>query len=361
MICPKYNLASLLLIGIALISVHVSACTVFSAAGNGIILTGNNEDWYDPTSKICFNPREEGKYGRFVFRDLYGFPQGGMNECGLFYDIAAAPDLAITSSLDKIPISGRDILTKCLEECSTVREVLRLFDRYNLTFMEKWQILFADSTGASVIIEGDQVIRKAGNYQVMTNFSQSITDEPYSCPRYNTATGMLANSTELTSGLFRDICDATHQVNDWPTQYSNICDLKNRIIYLYHNHDFENVVRIDLLKVLAQGESSHLISAYMELAGSREAAHGNPFKLYPNYPNPFNVTTTISFSTPIETEYTFRIYNSNGGEVMLLENQKALPGVNRLHIGEWDLLPGHYVYSVETPRNRWIGKMLRIR
>ena len=79
----------------------IFACTVFSAALNGIILAGNNEDWYDSNSRICFYPQESGKYGRFIFRDLYGFPQGGMNECGLFYDIAATPLLEITSSLDK--------------------------------------------------------------------------------------------------------------------------------------------------------------------------------------------------------------------------------------------------------------------
>ena len=115
----------------------------------------------------------------YIFLDLYGFPQGGMNEHGLFYDIAVTPELKITESLGKKQISRRNILTKCLEECNTVREVLKVLDKYNLTFMEKWQLLFADSTGASVIIEGDRIIHKVGFFQVVTNFIHSQADPPY--------------------------------------------------------------------------------------------------------------------------------------------------------------------------------------
>jgi len=124
-----------------------------------------------------------------------------MNECGLFYDIAATLLLEITASLEKIPITGRDILTKCLEECSTVKEVLKVFNRYNLQFMEEWQILFADSTGASVIIEGDEIIQKEEYYQVMTNFNQSLSDPPYTCNRYNTAVEMLDSSNDISIEL----------------------------------------------------------------------------------------------------------------------------------------------------------------
>ena len=76
MIPLRIRFVMVLLTCIILAGVRVWGCTAFSAALNGVILTGNNEDWYDSESRICFYPREEGKYGRFFFRDLYGFPQG---------------------------------------------------------------------------------------------------------------------------------------------------------------------------------------------------------------------------------------------------------------------------------------------
>ncbi len=338
----------------------IFACTVFSAALNGIILAGNNEDWYDSNSRICFYPQESGKYGRFIFRDLYGFPQGGMNECGLFYDIAATPLLEITSSLDKIPINGRDILTKCLEECSTVTEVLKVFNRYNLQFMGKWQILFADSTGASVIIEGDEIIQKEKHYQAMTNFNQSLSDPPYSCTRYNTAVEMLDTSNDISINLCRDICDATHQVHDWYTQYSNVCDLKNGIIYLYLKYNFDDVTIIDLKEELQKGEKTYLISSLWTSLDVDKVSDPS-FEVFQNYPNPFHTTTNISYYNPVASMVRFRCYNILGEEMATMVNENMLPGMHTIVFDASNLPPGQYIYGIETKRYRIVRKMLLVK
>ncbi len=349
-----------ILLWFVIICKPVYACTVFSAALNGVILAGNNEDWYDSNSKICFYPGETGKYGRFVFRDLFGFPQGGMNECGLFYDIAATPLLEITTSLEKIPINGRDILTKCLEECSTVKEVLKVFNRYNLQFMGKWQILFADSAGASVIIEGDEILQKEKHYQVMTNFNQSLSEPPYACNRYNTAVEMLDSSNDISIDLFRNICDATHQVHDWYTQYSNVCDLKNGIIYLYRKYNFDDVIIIDLKEELQKGEKSYLISS-LQTSVEVEKVSDCSFELFHNYPNPFYNTTNISFYIPVASMVRFRCYNMTGEEVANIVNENMLPGAHSLVFDGSSLPPGQYIYGIETRRFRISSKMLIVR
>ena len=333
------------------------ACTVFSAALNGIILAGNNEDWYDSNSKICFYPEEAGKYGRFIFRDLNGFPQGGMNECGLFYDIAATPLLGITTSLDKIPINGRNILTKCLEECSTVKEVLKVFNRYNLQFMGKWQILYADSTGASVIIEGDEIIQKEKHYQVITNFNQSLLDPFYSCTRYNTAVEMLDSSKDISIDYFRDICDATHQVHDWYTQYSNVCDLKNGIIYLYKKYNFDDVTIIDLKEELQKGEKSYLISSFTTSVDV-ETVSDPSFEVFQNYPNPFKTTTNISYYIPVESSVRFICYTITGEEVATIVGENTLPGTHTIVFDGSSLPPGQYIYAIETKRIRMVRYMI---
>ncbi len=40
----------------------INACTVFYYSDGNIILAGNNEDWPEPFTKICYIPAKEGKY-----------------------------------------------------------------------------------------------------------------------------------------------------------------------------------------------------------------------------------------------------------------------------------------------------------
>ena len=280
-----------------------------------------------------------------------------MNECGLFYDIAATLLLEITASLEKIPITGRDILTKCLEECSTVKEVLKVFNRYNLQFMEEWQILFADSTGASVIIEGDEIIQKEEYYQVMTNFNQSLSDPPYTCNRYNTAVEMLDSSNDISIELFRDICDATHQVHDWYTQYSNVCDLKNGIIYLYRKYNFDDVIIIDLKKELQKGEQSYQISSLTTSVDTKKVSNSS-FEIFQNYPNPFHTATNISYYIPVASVVRLICYSISGKEVANMVNEKRLPGMHTIVFDGSSLPPGQYIYGMETERFIIVRKMV---
>ena len=91
-----------------------------------------------------------------------------MNDQGLFFDILLTEPLEIKLSKEK-PIFKGNFFDKFMAECATVKEVLDLFDNYNLEFMLKFQFFVVDRTGDSVIIEGDHTIRKTGSYQVVTN------------------------------------------------------------------------------------------------------------------------------------------------------------------------------------------------
>ena len=114
----------------------VLACTAFCAAGAGQVLVGNNEDWHNPRTKIWFVPAKPGSYGRMYvgFDDLW--PQGGMNERGLWFDGFAAPPVKATASSDLPPFPG-NIVDTAMAECSTVEEVVRLFSRYSRAFLTR--------------------------------------------------------------------------------------------------------------------------------------------------------------------------------------------------------------------------------
>jgi hypothetical protein len=152
---------------------------------------------------------------------------------------------------------------KCLEECATINEVLEIFDQYNLEFLEIMQLLIADSTGASVIIEGDAIYFKHDYYQVLTNFRLSLYQEPYPCWRFNTAVNMFENNNLITPDFFKNICNATHNEGQYPTQFSTVFNLKQQIMYLYHYHDYNEVKIFNLSDELEKGyQKIHIPSLF---------------------------------------------------------------------------------------------------
>ena len=247
------------------------ACTVFYYSDGKTALAGNNEDWKDPFTKIWFIPSEENKYGRVYFGFKEGGYQGGMNDQGLFFDGLATEALKVALSVNKETYKG-DLVDKVMAECTTVEEVLEIFDKYNLQFMERVMYFFGDRAGNSAIIEGDVIIRKKGNYQIATNFYQSKSKPgSYTCSRYNIAEKILKNNEKVTIDLFRKILAATHQEGKYPTQYSNIYDLKKGIIYLYHFHNFENVVVLNLNEELKKGEHSYDLPSLFPMSFAAES------------------------------------------------------------------------------------------
>ena len=52
----------------------------------------------------------------------------------------------------------------------------------------------------------------------------------------------------------------------------------------------------------------------------------NQFKLGDNYPNPFNPTTTVTFSLPIGVDVTLNVYNLLGEKIATIYNRYAQPG-----------------------------------
>lgn len=71
-------------------------------------------------------------------------------------------------------------------------------------------------------------------------------------------------------------------------------------------------------------------------------------KLYPNYPNPFNPTTTISFSLPSSQIVNIRVYNLLGEQVADYSNQIYSAGLNEVNFNANELASGVYIVSLET-------------
>ncbi len=77
------------------------------------------------------------------------------------------------------------------------------------------------------------------------------------------------------------------------------------------------------------------------------------FKLSQNFPNPFNPSTTIKFSIPVQGHYKLRIYNIIGEQVAQLINREMEPGHHEVNFDARHLSSGVYLYSL-------VGKNINI-
>ncbi|MFA7543088.1 MAG: T9SS type A sorting domain-containing protein, partial [Candidatus Cloacimonadaceae bacterium] len=82
-----------------------------------------------------------------------------------------------------------------------------------------------------------------------------------------------------------------------------------------------------------------------------------------NYPNPFNPSTTISFSLPSDMACKLEIYNIRGQIVHTLLNENMMAGKHSI---VWDakdangssVSSGVYFYRLVTPNSSQTSKML---
>jgi peptide/nickel transport system permease protein len=228
-------------------------CTVLYATDSELALGGNNEDYFNPLANVWFIPGEGGSFGRVYFGFGDYFAQGGMNDQGLFFDGLGLDEALPASKEGKQHYAG-NLVDKAMSECATVDCVVGLFEQYYTQDSWYWQFLFGDASGESAIIEADAILRQRGGYQVATNFAQSLTPpEESTCWRYRKAVELLEGMEALSVESVRDVLDAVHVEGHSATLYSNVYDLKNKLVYLYYYHNYDDVVVLDLEEELAQG------------------------------------------------------------------------------------------------------------
>ena len=233
------------------------ACSGFYIEQGDKLLAGNNEDYINPNTKMWIIPSEKGRFGKIVFGFDDYFPQGGINEKGLFFDGFGAEQKKVLKSLGKPRYEKLydNLTSEILSTCATVEDVIAFFNGYNLEFLENAMMFFGDAKGNSIIIEGDTIIRKNANFQIITNFRQSETKN-ITCERYNKIYEMLSNNHKMSIDYCKGILNAVHvegNNGNSSTLYSQVYDIKNLIIYVYNFHDFNNSVKIDLKEELKKG------------------------------------------------------------------------------------------------------------
>ena len=126
------------------------ACTGLVVQDGEHVWVGNNEDWFNPRTKIWFIQPGNGRYGSVFFGFDNFWPQCGMNQKGLFFDAFALKPKAVDEPQTKPRFRG-NLIKEVMATCGTVAEALALMERYSLSFMPHFQLFIAD---APVIVVG---------------------------------------------------------------------------------------------------------------------------------------------------------------------------------------------------------------
>ena len=82
------------------------------------------------------------------------------------------------------------------------------------------------------------------------------------------------------------------------------------------------------------------------------------FTLEQNFPNPFNPQTTIRFSVPQSDRVSLKILNLLGEEIRTIYDQETTPGTHEFSFNAAGLVPGVYIYALETSTMRLSRRMV---
>jgi len=85
------------------------------------------------------------------------------------------------------------------------------------------------------------------------------------------------------------------------------------------------------------------------------------FKLFANYPNPFNPSTTISFALPKPTNVKIAVYDMLGREIATLVDNFINAGYHNVRFDASNLASGVYLYSIKTDYNFAVRKMMLLK
>lgn len=99
-------------------------------------------------------------------------------------------------------------------------------------------------------------------------------------------------------------------------------------------------------------------NTFWKLAESSSNEFITDYKLFANYPNPFNPSTNIEFQIPRSSFVNLVVYNSLGEEVAVLVNQNLAEGKYSVDFRADNLSSGLYIYKLDASEFSSVKKMM---
>jgi hypothetical protein len=218
------------------------ACTIFVLTDADRALFFNNEDWFNPVTRLWFVPAGKDHLGCAYLGFDNGWAQGGVNTAGLAFDWVSGFDEKYVPDPQLQPVRGNPS-ERMLESCTTVEEAIAFYRKFLEPDFKRSRILVADRTGASVVIGA----REGRLHVVPLKRSRGFGYGRVALERE------LAKSPEPTVANGAAILRACFQPGDGGTKYSNVFDLKSGEIVLFPFPTREESVTLNLAAELEKG------------------------------------------------------------------------------------------------------------
>jgi len=235
-------LTSLFLAIFALSPAKTKACTIFVLTDSEHVLFCNNEDWWNPNTRIWFDPGDSSHFGCAVVGYDDGWWQGGLNTSGLAFDWVAGWNEQWERKPGTETVDGNP-KNLMLQTCTTVDQAIAFYQSHWDSSFAHAKILIADSSGASVIIGahlGSLTIERENKCRGF-GYGHRVLER------------MLAQDSQPTLANGANILWAARQEGYAATKYSNVYDLKSGDIYLFPFQGRKDTVRFNLKEELSKG------------------------------------------------------------------------------------------------------------
>jgi len=159
--------------------------------------------------------------------------------------------------------------------------------------------------------------------------------------------------------LSYEVKDNVLKVNLTSTSFNGLEPGEGEIFFITGR--FNSTDDIEVTKIEATSSNGVIVTPNYKLISSD--VYPADFKLFPNYPNPFNPATTIKFTLPFETRVQIAIFDLSGRMVKVLIDRVMPAGE---HFVTWDgtdesgnkVSSGVYIYRMYSDKFVDVKKMI---
>jgi hypothetical protein len=253
-------------------------CSLFSATGDpDSLIYGRNFDnpdcgvlvgYYDPSdgyasigfsrlNDLGFEKDEDPlslpiEKRRLLLNSAF-FTPDGMNECGVAVALAALNGVKTAVDKKRKSIFITCLVREILDHANNIDEAVKICNKYNVfdngESRVSHHLLISDPSGKSVIVEyydgGWKTMSSNNPWQVVTNSPlYNVPEEKRirTCWRYKKAADLLKKAKGIVD--WKAGMNILKSVSVKGTQWSTICDMTSKEIYISLYRDFDNIKKV---------------------------------------------------------------------------------------------------------------------
>ena len=224
-----------------------NACSMYKITKNGKTIVGNNEDWLSPNHQFWFARASANTLGVMYMGQLDNFAQGAINEAGLVFDGFFEPDnLPVNNTAGKLEISMTETIQTIMQTMTNVEQVKAYMETINLSSLTNSMLVFVDTSGTYLIVEGDEMFLGDEPEKSFSNFyySQIEALDKVNLDYFQSGQKFI-NATDGQATL--DYCaeamgNFAQSTKLAVTQYATVYDLNTLTIRVYLFQDYSQFI-----------------------------------------------------------------------------------------------------------------------